>query len=360
MKKILYIVATQYDNMGDLLINKCLIDELAEYGEVYLDTKNVPESFKAVLLEHKNARELSEVSTLSLKGKGLLLLPFYRNFKFDYMFKSPGPFGGSVTFGQKVKASLFQFIFSVMKQRGTKSYLIGNDFVLASDFDKKIVRKYGKVLDGLYVRSKENVTLLKGLGVPDADYSPDLCFMMKADASAAQKQRVGISFRDMGDATNQKIKKAVKLYIDYFSSKNVPIEIFYQVERDKQFNLELFNEFRNDLVTFREKVLAWEERDYYLDKGVLISNRLHVLLLGQIYESLPVALLYGQANTKKIKDLYDTVGMPDFVFSDVTTADLDKIYDNRDILRARIKEVNNKQKSIFKSHLEKIFNGRLS
>ena len=45
MKKILYIVATQYDNMGDLLINKCLVDELTVYGHVYLDTKKVPEQF---------------------------------------------------------------------------------------------------------------------------------------------------------------------------------------------------------------------------------------------------------------------------------------------------------------------------
>ena len=67
--KIAYIVATQYDNVGDLLINKCLIDELSLHGKVYLDTKNVPKEFKNELLKNtKNVDELFNISQYSFKG----------------------------------------------------------------------------------------------------------------------------------------------------------------------------------------------------------------------------------------------------------------------------------------------------
>ncbi|WP_373941208.1 hypothetical protein OEG92_15795 [Polaribacter sejongensis] len=35
--KIYFLVATQHDNLGDLLINKMLINEISKYGTVYVD-----------------------------------------------------------------------------------------------------------------------------------------------------------------------------------------------------------------------------------------------------------------------------------------------------------------------------------
>jgi len=355
MKKILYIVATQYDNMGDLLINKCLVDELAEYGHVYLDTKKVPIQFKRILLEHENVFELSTISKISLKGKGLFLLPFVKGFKFDYMFKSPGPFGGSKTLNQKFRGYIFHLIFWIMKKKGVKSFLIGNDFIIDSAFDKKIFKGYESVLEGIFVRSHHNVETLKKFGVKKVSYSPDLCFMMKVDLQNSIKTRVGISFRDMEDESSNKVRKAVEIFVNYFSKKKVGIDIFYQVERDRAFNLALYNEFENEFVVFRNEVLSFEERDFYLDKSVLLSNRLHVLLLGQMYECLPLALLYGHSKTKKIKDIYDTLGMDNFVFSSIQTSDLvsyDVIYDS---LILHIKEVNRREMKLFHSCLKLIF-----
>ena len=275
MRKILYIVATQYENMGDLLINKCFVDELACYGTVYLDTKKVPEEFKAILLEKENVHELSTISSISMKGAGLLRIPFAKNHKFDSLFKSPGPFGGSHSLNQKVRAWLFYLIFLFFKRKGTKSYLMGNDYMLQTSFDSKIIGRYAKVLSGIFLRSKLNVLQVKNLGVSNVAYSPDFCFLMNAP-SGAEKISVGISFRQLGDTENIHIIDAVGTYVRYFLLQGYKVEFFYQVERDRDFNLVLYNAVAGPNVYFREGVLKWEERDFYTDKLFLLSNRLHV------------------------------------------------------------------------------------
>lgn len=355
MKKILYIVATQYDNMGDLLINKCLIDELVNYGTVYLDTKNVPGSFKSVLLEHPNTKELSEISDISLKGMGLFLPLFRKDFSFDYVFKSPGPFGGSITFNQKIRAVLFYFIFLIMKMRGAKSILIGNDFLLNSNFDSWIVRLYSRVLYGIYLRSVNNVNSLELLGVSNVQYSPDLCFMMKIKIYDFKKDTVGISFRDMGEIPNQRIRSSVKVFVDYFSKRKIRIDFFYQVKRDRNFNQELFEEFKTPYTYFRDEVLSWDERNYYKNKICLLSNRLHVLLLGQVFEAIPYALVFNQSNTFKIRNIFESVGIEDRLFDQIDSSDLDLISTEVSELRGRIRGVNSKQLNIFNKKLEEIF-----
>ncbi|MCE7053705.1 polysaccharide pyruvyl transferase family protein [Algoriphagus sp. AGSA1] len=355
MKKILYIVATQYENMGDLLINKCLVDELAKYGKVYLDTKNVPQTFKSVLLEHPNSTELSEVSNISLKGKGLFLSLFSSRFKFDYVFKSPGPFGGSVTLNEKVRAFLFYIIFFIMKLKGAKSVLIGNDFILASKFDESIAKLYSGVLQGIYVRSKKNVNILKELGVSNVDYSPDMCFMMDVEIKDVERNRVGISFRDMGDGPNQKIKESVKRFVQYFTEKQIDIDYFYQVERDKDFNQQLFFEFKTPFTHFRENVLKWEDRSYYQDKIFLLSNRLHVLLLGQAFECIPIALEFNQLKTLKIRNIFYSIGMQEQIYDEISKEHLDILYDDIDKSRFKFRQVNHDQKVIFNRRLVSIF-----
>lgn len=355
MKRILYIVATQYDNMGDLLINKCLVDELAKYGKVYLDTKNVPQAFKAVLLEHPNTNELSEISNISLKGKGIFSSIFSRKFKFDYVFKSPGPFGGSVTLNEKVRAFLFYIIFFTMKLKGANSVLIGNDFILSSNFDNWIAKLYSNVIKGIYVRSKENVSILQRIGLSNVDYSPDMCFMMNVEIRDVQKNKVGLSFRDMGDEPNKKIKESVKIFVEYFSNKQVNIDFFYQVERDREFNQQLFYEFKTPFTHFREDVLKWDERSYYHDKILLLSNRLHVLLLGQVFECIPMALEFNQLKTLKIRNIFNSIGMEDQIYDEISMNQLKILFTDIESQQFKLRQVNHKQKDVFNKRLAHIF-----
>lgn len=356
LNKIIFIVATQYDNMGDLLINKCLIDNIAEYGEVYLDTKKVPDSFKKILLEHENVLELNSISRVSLKGKGLLLLPFLNKFKFTHLFKSPGPFGGAISNSDKIRYYIFYYIFRMMKQKKCNSYLIGNDLILKSDFDLRIFKKFSTVLKGMYVRSKSNLECFKNENI-EALYSPDLCFLMNSSYDKITKRKiVGISFRDLQDTELKKeIINSLELSIEFFIKKGYDIEFFYQVTRDKSLNLELFGLFKQyKNITFKEEALDWSNKDYYRQQDFVISNRLHVLLLAQSYNVIPLGLVDDNEKTMKINNIFKSVGLEELIFKKIDTPIIEEVYSLKDKYKEKIELVIVEQKKIFKKELDSI------
>lgn len=50
-----FICATQPTNLGDLVINKMLVDELCRYGKVFVDAYGLPEEFTKYLFDEKIA-----------------------------------------------------------------------------------------------------------------------------------------------------------------------------------------------------------------------------------------------------------------------------------------------------------------
>lgn len=63
-----FICATQYTNLGDLMINKLLIEELCKYGKVYVDASSVPSSFKKPLLENPNSIDVFNEYGITVKA----------------------------------------------------------------------------------------------------------------------------------------------------------------------------------------------------------------------------------------------------------------------------------------------------
>ena len=242
-----------------------------------------------------------------------------------------------------------------MKLKGANSVLIGNDFILSSNFDNWIAKLYSNVIKGIYVRSKENVSILQRIGLSNVDYSPDMCFMMNVEIRDVQKNKVGLSFRDMGDGPNKKIKESVKIFVEYFSNKQVNIDFFYQVERDREFNQQLFYEFKTPFTHFREDVLKWDERSYYHDKILLLSNRLHVLLLGQVFECIPMALEFNQLKTLKIRNIFNSIGMEDHIYDEISMNQLKILFTDIESQQFKLRQVNHKQKDVFNKRLANIF-----
>lgn len=62
-----FICATQPTNLGDLVINKMLVDELCRYGKVFVDAYGLPEEFTKYLFENKNAVDVYDTYHLSVK-----------------------------------------------------------------------------------------------------------------------------------------------------------------------------------------------------------------------------------------------------------------------------------------------------
>ncbi|WP_158856669.1 hypothetical protein [Lunatibacter salilacus] len=359
MNKILYIVATQYDNMGDLLINKCLIDALAEYGEVYLDTKAVPDHFKNILLENENVIELNTLTNVSTKGKGLFLIPFLNKFKFTHVFKSPGPFGGAITLLDKIRYLSFLYLFKILSNKGSKIFLLGNDLIIRSDFDIYFFKKLSSVVNPFYVRSFHNVRLFQNHNI-EVKYVPDLCFLVNSNLNFStfiNSKKVAISFRDMNDSVlDVNIFNSVSIFISYYLSQGYSIVIFYQVQRDYDYNNMLFSKFNHSKnIIFKDSVLKWEDRSFYSDIEVVLSNRLHVLLLAQCYNTIPIGIIDSNIKTEKILNIFESINQSHFIFNLLDVEKLSEIQTNRRIYFDQIREHVAIQNNIFLKLLKNIF-----
>lgn len=349
--KIVYIVATQYDNVGDLLINKCLIDQISRYGQVYLDTKNVPEQFKKELLKDtENVKELNEITHKSFKGKGAVSL-YFSNLGITHIFKSPGPFGSAGNKKVFLKNMLIGLIFKMFKSKGVKSYLVGNDVHYKNELDKKSVNFFSRNTEKILCRSYTNVNALKGLGLKNIDYIPDMCFgFSPKNIVEVDSNEIGISFRRLNNENyHQKIVEAIQNILDNTGKK---ITFFYQVNHDFEYNNELFNHFKNNQnVSFHKECLQWDSLSFYNRFSFTLSNRLHVLLLGMVYNVIPIGLLNNDVKTQKIIDIFDAVGLNDFLVNELTKEKVESLTLKEQELKQLIKEISLEQKKLIEKRI---------
>ena len=358
INKIAFIVATQYDNVGDLLINKCLINELSLHGEVYLDTKNVPSSFKNLLLsDTNNVFELNKISKYSFKGKSFFSL-LRNNPGITHIFKSPGPFG---THGDKkvfLKTLVIGLIYKLFKLKGVKSYLVGNDIHYEKDMDRFCVKFFSQNTGQMLCRSHNNLEALKNIGLKNVDYIPDMCFgltpVIHRDHSF--KKHIGVSFRKLEDNSyHQEIIIAIKNVLN--ADPQVKITFFYQVERDATYNKELYSLFNShENVFFNDSCLEWEDLSIYNSFDYTLSNRLHVLLLGVVHQVIPIALLNNDTKTQKINDIFNSVGMSELLFSHLDLTDVTNLIERYTELSFQVEEIRKIQREELVKKIANIFN----
>lgn len=302
--KIYFLVVTQHDNLGDLLINKMLIDELTKYGSVYVDAIGLPAEFKNNLFNENQVFDFQEYYKGSIKRiSGQRLLPKIAK-DFDCFFKSPGPSGsGTYSLKSLTKRLVTIFQYKFFNEKGLEMNLIGNDVNVKLDdnFDVRVTKYSASLFDNYLVRSYENVKMLRALGINNASYIPDVAFLYKPNLLKEEKNVIGISLRDLSDKLNtNKIIKYLEIIIPFFLGKNYSINFFYQVNSDKEFNQFLHEKFKLDNVVFLEECLKYEEIENYNRFKFLITNRLHVMILGMIHNVVPLLILNNHTRTNKI------------------------------------------------------------
>jgi hypothetical protein len=174
-----------------------------------------------------------------------------------------------------------------------------------------------------------------------------------------QKTKVGISFRDLGnDTMNAVIMESAACFISFFSSRGFQIEIFTQVERDHNFNLKIYETFKAKyVINFNQHPLEWNDIGFYSDMFAVLSNRLHVLLLGQVHQAIPLGILDENKSTSKIKGIYAAIGAEHLIFNKLLNQEISLIYNDREKIIAELIEINEIQHELIKEKIKGIFNG---
>ena len=305
MFKIYVLVATQPNNLGDLLINRMLIAELLKHGTVYVDSFGLPNDFRKHLFFDERIIDANEKFGGTLKR-----YPPFRTLKkikqegITYCFKSPCPSNTTL----KLDNLALAFIFSYLSFYQIPVYFAGVDLTKENTIVFQLIKKGVKKI---FVRSQQNLLRFKSESF-DIDYIPDLAFLHNPIENLSKSKKIGVSFREISSDYELFIS-SLKKFIATFITQGYEIEIFYQVKNDYAFNKRLFDDLSIDRISFKEQCIWYDDLSFYADKSLVISNRLHVLLLGLLYEAIPIANIDDNSKVKKIEDIFNSIQLQDYI-----------------------------------------------
>lgn len=296
--KIFLWPKTQYENYGDLVINKILIDELRKHGHLHVSSKDIP-------LEFFKGLDVKENEKISVSGLKLVVRMIYLSlFKKEniYFFTKPGDWYQNDNIKSILNLTLQTLVYALLFLSGVKICKFGGS-----------IGKFGKITGKLesikhefyfldMLRDSNSFISAKKLGFNNISQSTDLAFILECvenNRKHEDRNCLGYSFRKFTiSSQNCKTKKIVSDLKEEYS-----LEPFYQVTRD----LEFISEICND-----ETVSNVEEISYYQKYDVVVSNRLHVLLFAMSQGAIPIPVLSNDNN--KIRYIFKDMGFEDFVY----------------------------------------------
>ena len=297
-KNTYFLCRTQYVNVGDLLINKMLIDECCRYGKVYLDCPAAPDNFRKYLFDSNHIVDVNKTLNFSARSIKIWRLPnLIRKYKISVFLQSPGP----ITIINGLASKLFSRVLHLfLNLSHVKRYRVG--FCISA-----IEARRGKIkiasTSETYVRSLSGVNYLHSLGLSNVHYIPDLAYLLHYSVQPSEKRKIAIlSFRAV--KTNKtSFFNWLSEIIDYLLANNYQIEMYHQVKKDRDFMEEVYHRFKHDGIVLRDNILWYNSLNYYADKDIVISNRLHSLLVGVVFNCIPMAYIDGNPLTNKINDV---------------------------------------------------------
>lgn len=329
-----FICATQTNNLGDLMINKMLIDELCKYGNVYVDAHGIPDNFKSPLFSCSNAVDVSSfkfsVKRLSVKNLFRFMLFLKRN-NIRQITRSPGPLSEP---SLKVRIG-FYLINRLVRAYKVKVVYLGN---CCSQSYANRVKLKNTYMNEIYVRSQCSVEYARKYFSCPIHYIPDMAFLMTKRELYKKRKIVIVDYRLVSDNT-EKVFADLKSILHKFRLSGYEIELYYQVESDKEETFRLYEKLKSEKVTIRKSLLWFNDIEkYYSDKSFVISNRLHSLLFGAAYGAIPIARISDDSHTVKIEHVFKS-SLPEIFYKNIkieTTFDvmdfIENEYNYREIL----------------------------
>lgn len=321
MNWIFYQTKTQFSNIGDALINRCLIAELRQYGTIRANSSpQTPQHF---------------LQSLSLNGNEVIQSGGQLGFAWNVLKKAMY----AIAHGDKVYiCSGLGHIYGHSNRKMAQNLLAASLFMCYRLLGVSIVRigfgigpisKLLAVTESLravfvnhyLVRDSHSLQLCHSIGISKAKLCPDMSWLYRKYYTPQQKATnssrgrvINFSLRSLPNShDNQILFESAERLLSFFlnHSPSYQIIVSYQVAQDKKIAKDLFDflKIRHKSVAIREEQLTLENAgDFYGNIDFNISNRLHSLLLGYYYEALPVALIDYDCNGK-ITSLFEDINM---------------------------------------------------
>lgn len=337
MNYIYYQTKTQFENAGDVLINKALIENLREFGSLKCNcSKSISNEFIKELgilddekIECKNGFSyMINIFKQSVKAK--------KNKSKVYIVSGLGhQWGGNFkTYLRNISAGL---IFALYRLLGIRIIKIGMSIGPISKWQGITEKFRSKFINYYYVRDTKSLNLCNQIGIKKAKICPDMSwlYLNRKEKKLNNNNIISVSLRE--SVLNEKDNKYVEKMLEKCDLilKNLNKELdnkmkvifYYQVKRDYDFCKKAYEYFKEkyDCEFIDNQFILSTVEKVYSKTSYNISNRMHSLLLGYKYGSLPIAIIDTEKHIKISQTLIDN-NLNDFIV-DVYNAEEKNIRD---------------------------------
>jgi len=298
-----YNAATQFENLGDIVLAVEIIRHMRSQGRVYIDDRDCPDSFLAFL-----ALADDESAKASKSG-----------FKRNMLFSAIGSFftGNKVRFllkpghmsvrGVGIRSSVYTIYLHLLKllnieiARYGASISFDDSDAQTCEFNRSKAYKDYTVRDLLSLELATNSGIKKGLPL----------------TTGSTKIYVAGSFRaDINEDTKINVKSCTTVMQTALDTQEPAKPLLVsQVYRDDDFNASVARELQCTNTVFFDGSVSSNEAlfDAYEKTSVMISNRLHVLLFCASRGALPIPYISLTANAK-VANLFISIGLEELIF----------------------------------------------
>lgn len=342
---------TQFENVGDALINRELIRLASDNSSVVLDVSRCPLDFVEDLSVNFDNVDLRSDSFLQF----FLSIIYFRVFRSEdvvYLL-SPGGYFGDLDFFGRFKQALNNASLAFLNLIGVKVVLFGASYERMGSRYISVIRARARYLYRHYVRDHQSREYLSEMKVRCDGVAPDLAFnLVGRESELSTAKRYIFSFRV--DQDIQQEERAT--FLVNCLLRNIPqgtTVVFYsQVRRDDAGMERIASlveaEFESSLQLSIKSSHSVAEAEVAFSEGdVVISNRLHVLLVAASQGARIRPCVYKGFN-QKIKGIFADVGYS----SDLI--DMDR-FDSSDISGACNSSFSYEQFSNCRQELKRVF-----
>lgn len=308
-------IKTQFENVGDALIIRELLRQIASRSQLIVDVSRCPEAFRRSI-------GVSELPNTTVRAAGFIsiaisMLSDRLRGDVPYYFLIPGGINGEKSTKQYWLAQAGTIGMAIMSTLGARICQTGISYEALGDRHKRLLRRRLRYFYKAMVRDELSLMYARKNRIRADGIVPDLAFGLKPlDGVLAERTKVAFSFRaDKSPETRDVIASRV-LEICQAISQDTPVLFVVQVARDATFMKNL----KRDIETKLERSIEYVEQFSDIDECRLIyskcthlfSNRLHGLLLALCSGAKPVPLI-DPVLDPKIVGVFEQTGWADLI-----------------------------------------------
>lgn len=314
-----FSINTQFDNVGDALINRELVKLAADQGPVMVNLSRCPPRFRETL----GLDNLPNVTIVD--GSSVLFREMFKHRMkagIPVFFLKPGAYLGGLGASFLPKGIAIIFFQLLMTLLGTKICQIGVSYERLTPFHSWFLRVRRPLLFAHYVRDEKSFAYAMDQGLKPDGIKPDLAFNIydKYTETQGEPKTIAMSFRtDQYPEQYDHVASLVRWLLAKLKAYGPEqVRFVAQVKRDiapAQQLAEIVGKgfaIKTEVITCFDSVTACEQA--YAGCDLIVSNRLHSLLIGGSQCSKVLGCTSGTVN-EKIIGLFNTLDLRDHLIS---------------------------------------------